>query len=203
MPNIKRANASSITKSGVAIADVPDAPTIGAVADTAAGGTVTVAYTAAVTGGTATTFTATSSPGGVTGTGSSPINVTGLTDGTAYTFTVTASNTTGSATSAASASVTPSTWLTGAYDSIATITVGAGGNSSCLEFARTVFWKCKNFYEVKNKLLTCNILEYIESKWRNCVSYNLHLITCVSTVVLSVLRHESRRSTFCSIIHRF
>jgi len=130
MANIKRANASSITKSGVAIADVPDAPTIGAVADTTAGGTVTVAYTAAVTGGTATTFTATSSPGGITGTGSSPINVTGLTDGTAYTFTVTASNATGSATSAASSSVTPTSFLTGAYDSIATTTVGAGGAAS-------------------------------------------------------------------------
>lgn len=130
MPNIKRANTSGITKSGVAISDVPDAPTIGAVTDTTAGGTVTVAYTAAVTGGTATTFTATSSPGGVTGTGSSPINVTGLTDGTAYTFTVTASNSTGSATSGASASVTPTSFLTGAYDSIATTTVGAGGTSS-------------------------------------------------------------------------
>lgn len=129
MANIKRANASSITKSGVAIADVPDAPTIGAVADTLAGGTVTVAYTAAARGGTATTFTATSSPGGVTATGSSPITVTGLTDGTSYTFTVTASNSTGSATSSASSSVTPTAFLTGAYDSIATVTVGTATNS--------------------------------------------------------------------------
>jgi hypothetical protein len=130
MANIKRANASSITKSGVAIADVPDAPTIGAVADTTAGGTVTVAYTAAATGGTATTFTATSSPGGITGTGASPITVTGLTDDTAYTFTVTATNSTGANTSSASSSVTPTSWLTGAYDSIATTTVGAGGAAS-------------------------------------------------------------------------
>jgi hypothetical protein len=55
------------------------------------------------------TYTATSSPGGLTGTGSgSPLIVTGLTNGTAYTFTVTASNPFGSATSASSNSVTPS-----------------------------------------------------------------------------------------------
>ena len=131
MANIKRANASSITKSGVAISDVPDAPTIGAVTDLVTGGGVTVAYTAAVTGGAATTFTATSSPGGLTGTGSSPITVTGLTVGTAYTFTVTASNSTGtSAPSSASASVTPTTYIVGAYEQIASTTVGSGGSSS-------------------------------------------------------------------------
>lgn len=128
MANIKRANASSITKSGVAISDVPDAPTIGAVTDLVTGGGVTVAFTPAVTGGTATTFTATSSPGGVTGTGSSPITVTGLTVGTAYTFTVTASNSTGtSAPSAASASVTPTTYIVGSYEQIASTTVDGSG----------------------------------------------------------------------------
>ena len=127
MANIKRANTSGITKSGAAISDVPDAPTIGAVTDTANGSTVTVAYTAAATGGAVTTFTATSTPGSFTGTGASPITVTGLTDGTAYTFTVTATNSTGSKISAASSSVTPTNFLVGAYDSIATVTVGAGG----------------------------------------------------------------------------
>jgi len=88
------------------IADVPDAPTIG----TATGGTesATVTYTAAATGGAVTTFTATSTPGSLTGTGASPITVSGLTGGTAYTFTVSGANTTGtSPASAASNSVTP------------------------------------------------------------------------------------------------
>jgi len=90
------------------IADVPDAPTIGAATDLATGTTVSVAYTAAVTGGTATTFTATSTPGSLTGTGTSPITVSGLTSGTAYTFKVKGTNTTATGPeSAASSAVTP------------------------------------------------------------------------------------------------
>jgi hypothetical protein len=120
MANIKRVNASSITKSGVAIADVPDAPTIGAVA-ALSDGTVTVAYTAATTGGAVTTFTATSTPGSITGTGASPITVSGLSLGTAYTFKVKGTNSTATGPeSSASSSVTP---LTLAYDSIATTTL--------------------------------------------------------------------------------
>lgn len=101
----------------------PGAPTIG----TATGGdtTASVAFTAPANAGSAaiTSYTATSSPGGFTGTGSSsPITVSGLTNGTAYTFTVTATNGAGTGpASAASNSVTPelilymedlfSTWL--------------------------------------------------------------------------------------------
>ena len=130
MANIKRANTSGITKSGSAISDVPDAPTIGAVADTAAGGTVTVAYTAATTGGAVTTFTATSTPGTITGTGASPITVTGLTDNTAYTFKVKGTNSTATGPeSAASSSVTPTILPYGAYESIATAT-GTGSAGS-------------------------------------------------------------------------
>ena len=127
MANIKRANTSGITKSGAAISDVPDAPTIGAVTDTTAGGTVTVAYTAAATGGAVTTFTATSTPGSITGTGaSSPITVTGLTDGTSYTFKVKGTNSTATGPeSSASSSVTPTSFLVGAYDSIATTTLSS------------------------------------------------------------------------------
>ena len=106
------------------IADVPDAPTIGAVSDSGDGTTATVAYTAAVTGGTVTTFTATSTPGSFTGTGSSPISVTGLTAGTAYTFKVKGTNSTATGPeSSASSSLTlvsPSS-----YNSIATVTVGS------------------------------------------------------------------------------
>ena len=127
MANIKRANTSGITKSGAAISDVPDAPTIGAVADLETGTSVSVAYTAATTGGAVTTFTATSTPGTLTGTGSSPITVTGLTAGTAYTFKVKGTNSTATGPeSAASSSVTPSFPPLSAYDSIATASPSAG-----------------------------------------------------------------------------
>ncbi len=88
---------------------LPGAPTIGTA--TAAFQSATVAFTAPANAGYPTTlsYTATSSPGGLTGTGSaSPITVTGLTNGTEYTFTVTATNDTGTGpASAASNAVTP------------------------------------------------------------------------------------------------
>jgi uncharacterized protein (TIGR02145 family) len=87
---------------------VPDAPSIGIA--TGGDASATVAFTAPSNNGGAaiTSYTVTSSPGGITATGSSsPITITGLTNGTSYTFTVTASNSVGtSAASATSASVT-------------------------------------------------------------------------------------------------
>jgi hypothetical protein len=83
-----------------------------------------------------TSYTVTSSPGGITASGaSSPVAITGLTEGTPYTFTVTATNASGTGTaSAASNSVTPvqidyiedvfSTWLYTGNSSTQTITNG-------------------------------------------------------------------------------
>ncbi len=101
---------NSVTPSAVT---VPDAPT--GVTATAGYEEATINFTApASDGGSAiTTYTATSSPGGFTGTCAGPdacaITVTGLTGGTAYTFTVTATNAIGTgAASAPSNSVTVS-----------------------------------------------------------------------------------------------
>ena len=89
---------------------VPGAPTIGTA--TAGNAQATVSFTAPASDGNnaITSYTVTSSPGGITATGvSSPLTVTGLTNGTTYTFTVTATNAVGTgAASAASNSVTPS-----------------------------------------------------------------------------------------------
>ena len=91
------------------ISDVPDAPTIGAIADPGPDGSASVAFTAAATGGTVTTYTATSTPGTITGTSAtSPITITGLTLDTAYTFKVKGTNSTATGPeSSASSSFTP------------------------------------------------------------------------------------------------
>ena len=122
-------SSESSASSGVTATTVPQSPTIGTA--TLGDASATVAYTAGATGGAAATFTATSSPGGLTGTGASPITVSGLTNGTSYTFTVTATNSNGTSTSsAASNSVVPNVATLTAYQSIATATVPAGGVSS-------------------------------------------------------------------------
>jgi hypothetical protein len=85
----------------------PGAPTIGTA--TATGSTTaTVAFTAPTDlGAGSITYTATSTPGSITGTGTSPITVSGLSGGTSYTFTVTAATPGGtSPASAASNSIT-------------------------------------------------------------------------------------------------
>ena len=103
--------ANSNSTASVAAA-VPGAPTIGTATQTGSS-TATVAYTApASNGGSAiTVYTATSSPGSITGTlsqaGSGTITVSGLNPSTSYTFTVKATNAIGqSAASAASNSIT-------------------------------------------------------------------------------------------------
>jgi len=139
----------SSASSSVTTLSVPGAPTIGTAA--VAGPTsASVPFTAPANNGgsTITTYTATSSPGNITGTlsqaGSGTITVSGLTTDTSYTFTVTATNAIGtSAASAASNSVTPFatcstfttagtfTWVapTG-VTSIAAVAVGGGGHAA-------------------------------------------------------------------------
>ena len=100
-------SAPQVAQSFVVNAVAPGTPTIGTA--TAGNAQATVSFTApAFTGGAAVTYTATSNPGGIMATGSSPITVPGLTNGTAYTFTVTGANSAGTGTpSATSNQVTP------------------------------------------------------------------------------------------------
>ena len=115
---------------GVTAVSVPGAPTIGTV--TTSGSTASVPFTAPASNGGSpiTSYTATSSPGGITGTlsqaGSGTITVNNLQGGTAYTFTVTATNAIGTGpASAASNSVTPT--LSATYLVVAG--GGSGGNN--------------------------------------------------------------------------
>ena len=88
---------------------VPGPPTVGTAGAGNAQATVNFTPPASNGGRVITSYTVTSSPGGITAQGTeSPITVTGLTNWTAYTFTVTATNTVGTGTaSSPSKSVTP------------------------------------------------------------------------------------------------
>ena len=129
-----RVSLKSVEFGITSIDDVVDAPTIGVATDAGTGTSATVAYTAAATGGAATSFTAISTPSSLTGTGASPITVSGLTAGTAYTFKVYGTNASGAwsgVQSAASNSVTPE--VPPAFESIATLT--GDGTASTLTFS--------------------------------------------------------------------
>lgn len=132
---------------GISIVSRPDAPIIGTATATDAT-TATVSFTAPVYngGGSITSYTAVSSPDGITGTlsqsGSGIITVSGLSSGTPYTFTVYATNSEGNSDmSAESNSVTPAslegqveyttagtyTWIVPAgVTSISMVAVGGG-----------------------------------------------------------------------------
>ena len=103
---------------------VPVAPTSVVGTKTGTIGAISVAFTAPTTGYTPTSYTVTSSPGSLTGTGSaSPIVVSGLTGGTSYTFTVTSTSAQGtSAASSASSAVAAPTTLTTTFNTSGTFT---------------------------------------------------------------------------------
>jgi hypothetical protein len=108
------ASGTSVTSSpsaAVTPSTIPDAPT--GVSATARNVSAVVSWTAPANGGSAiTSYTVTSSPGGITETTSdgstTQITVPGLTNGTGYTFTVVATNAVGNGpASSASGSITP------------------------------------------------------------------------------------------------
>ena len=150
-------NRTTASDRGNVIDVLPDQTVTIGTATAVDGSAATVAFTvgSVLTGGRVTYFTATSTPGSITGSAStSPITVSGLTSGTAYTFKVKAGNSTGFSTageSAASNSVTPVTptaaFFAGGYtttnisgiekilfsnDSISTISATLSANKNAL-----------------------------------------------------------------------
>ncbi len=127
---------TTVLPPSVAAATVPGAPTIGVA--TAGNAQAIVNFTAPASNGGAliSGYTATSNPGGFTGSGTnSPIAVTGLTNGIAYTFTVTATNAIGtSAASSASNSATPFSAAI-APGAPTNVTAAPGNNSITLTFS--------------------------------------------------------------------
>jgi uncharacterized protein (TIGR02145 family) len=110
--NAAGTSVASAVSNSVTTYTIPNAPIVGTA--TAGAGQATITYTAPASNGLGAiiSYTATSSPGGLTGSvfqaGSGNIIVSGLTNGTSYTFTVTANNEAGtSIASAPSNSVTP------------------------------------------------------------------------------------------------
>jgi hypothetical protein len=123
-------NRTTASEIGKKVVDIPTVPTIGTA--TAGGESASITFTASTKGGTASTYTALSNPGSVTGSGaSSPVTVSGLTAGTAYTFTVRGNNVTGSSEySSATSPVTP--FDNNSYVSIATSTLSS--SQASIEF---------------------------------------------------------------------
>lgn len=130
----------------------PGAPT--AVSASAGNGQAIVSFAPpAFTGVSAITgYTVTSSPGGITKTGSSsPLTVTGLANGTSYTFTVTATNTGGTgAASVASSLVTPMAPVNGvcgsanggSFISVPTSNLCSAGTASSVSGGGSWNWTC-------------------------------------------------------------
>jgi hypothetical protein len=87
-------NRTHASDRGKAVVDIPGIPiSVSATANSESG---IITFTAPVVGGAATSWTAVSNPGSITGTGSSsPVTVSGLTAGTSYTFTIRGTNSTG------------------------------------------------------------------------------------------------------------
>jgi hypothetical protein len=126
------------------IVDTPDAPIVDLPVDVGTNrafnnAAITIGVTPVATGGTATSYTAVSSPGGFTATSvSSPITIEGLTADTSYTFSVRATNITGSspvitttpviATSVPDAPTNVTATLGNAGDGTASISFTSGGS---------------------------------------------------------------------------
>ena len=135
--NIGGSKATSSNATSAVVANIPVVPTIGT-ATSISPTSATVAFTPGDNGGApVTAYTATSSPGGITGSSTgSPITVSGLSENTSYTFTVTATNSVGT-TAASSASNSITTGITPPVNTVAPVI--SGGGAPAIVFS---IWSC-------------------------------------------------------------
>jgi hypothetical protein len=189
---------------------VPQAPTIGTATDGGTGTTVSVPFTAGATGGSSiTSYTVTSSPGSITGTGaSSPITVSGLSAGTAYTFTVTATNANGtSLASAASNSVTPT--VPSSFESIATISPSGTGTVTfssipqtykSLQIRSITKFNQTNAADYTDILMAFNGNALTKSHMLRGNGSTVSALSSTETVGVSINNHSSLASNFSPTI---
>ena len=126
--SVKSGTLNTLQVTGVSSIAVPTPPAKPTISNVGANG-ATVSFTPALIGGTATSFTATASPGGSTITdSSSPLQIAGLSDSTSYTVVVKATNANGdSVDSVASDSFTT---LTPYNLNINYLVIAGGGSNS-------------------------------------------------------------------------
>lgn len=116
---------------GSKVVDVPDAPTPGTPTLTYL--SASVPFTTTTKGGIPTTYTITSSPGGITASGSSsPVTISGLSEATVYTFTITGVNVNsrGGTPSESTSAVTTGTYFLTDSDNFNRTTSGNMGSTS-------------------------------------------------------------------------
>lgn len=115
---------ASTTSNSITATSVPEAPTISSANADGTKARAYVYYSSGGTGGKAiSSYNVTSSPSSITGSGSSPVLVSGLNAGTNYTFTMTATNANG--TSQVSNTSSSITTFNATGGSITTVTSGA------------------------------------------------------------------------------
>ena len=170
----------SVNGGNTPIADVPDAPTIGAVSDPGTGTSASVAFTVAATGGAVTTFTATSTPESLTGTSAtSPITVTGLTTGTSYTFKVKGANSTATGPeSSASSSFAAAAPL--AFDSIASFSIATATSTVTFTSIPTTY-KHLQLRVFARRTAANNFGSIIVARNGSYANYNRHYLTTDGT----------------------
>jgi len=152
--NWGRTSSPSVSSNSVVVPGLPGVPT-GVTASLTNSTTASVSFTApSINGGAVIeTYTATSSPGGITGTlyqsGSGTITVSGLTAGTVYTFTVAATNNVGSSNASQSSNLVG----IGFDGTNGTVACGTSGYFTIVNGAVTTNTNCTGSVEIPESVI--------------------------------------------------